>query len=99
MGQEQTRGVCGWMRTGWLAGWLASKPHDAAASPAAVLPLHTLCRRGVSTKIVDVNCGTYATFATTLDGQFQAFGLNNYGQLALPGGQWATPSFLPMPVV
>ncbi|PSC70525.1 fructose bisphosphate aldolase [Micractinium conductrix] len=41
--------------------------------------------RGVSTKIVDVNCGTYATFATTADGHQFAFGLNNYGQLALPG--------------
>ncbi|KAL4446354.1 hypothetical protein ABPG77_003161 [Micractinium sp. CCAP 211/92] len=41
--------------------------------------------RGVSNKIVDVNCGTYATFATTADGHIFAFGLNNYGQLALPG--------------
>ena len=47
-------------------------------------------RRGVSTKIVDVNCGTYATFATTADGHIYAFGLNNYGQLALPGG-WRRP--------
>lgn len=50
----------------------------------------TLClpyppRRGVSAKIVDVNCGTYATFATTADGHVFTFGLNNYGQLALPG--------------
>lgn len=42
---------------------------------------------GVSSKIVDVNCGTYATFATTADGHIFAFGLNNYGQLALPGEQ------------
>lgn len=41
--------------------------------------------RGVSNKIVDVNCGTYATFATTADGHIFTFGLNNYGQLALPG--------------
>lgn len=40
---------------------------------------------GVSSRIVDVNCGTYATFATTADGHIFAFGLNNYGQLALPG--------------
>ena len=40
---------------------------------------------GVSSKIVDVNCGTYATFATAADGHIYAFGLNNYGQLALPG--------------
>lgn len=36
---------------------------------------------------MDVNCGTYATFATTADGHVFAFGLNNYGQLALPGEQ------------
>jgi alpha-tubulin suppressor-like RCC1 family protein len=46
------------------------------------------CCRGISNKIVDVNCGTYATFATTADGHFHAFGLNNYGQLALPGADW-----------
>ena len=40
---------------------------------------------GVSGRIVDVNCGTYATFATTADGHVFTFGLNNYGQLALPG--------------
>ena len=44
-------------------------------------------RRGVSAKIVDVNCGTYATFATTADGHVFTFGLNNYGQLALPGAR------------
>ena len=42
--------------------------------------------RGVSGRIVDVNCGTYATFAITSDDHIFAFGLNNYGQLALPGG-------------
>ena len=45
------------------------------------------CCRGASNRIVDVNCGTYATFATTADGHFHAFGLNNYGQLALPGAE------------
>ena len=34
---------------------------------------------------MDVNCGTYATFATAADGSVYAWGLNNYGQLALPG--------------
>ncbi len=42
----------------------------------------------MSGKVVEVNCGTYATFATTSDGHILAFGLNNYGQLALPGGAW-----------
>lgn len=37
---------------------------------------------------MDVNCGTYATFATTADGHVYAFGLNNYGQLALPSACW-----------
>ena len=35
--------------------------------------------------IVDVNCGTYGTFAVAADGAIYACGLNNYGQLALPG--------------
>lgn len=55
--------------------------------PACIL--HLLApRSGVSSRIVDVNCGTYATWATTADGHVLAWGLNNYGQLALPGG-WA----------
>ncbi|KAK9820428.1 hypothetical protein WJX72_010230 [[Myrmecia] bisecta] len=43
--------------------------------------------RGVSAKhtIVDFSCGTYGTFALTADGHVFAWGLNNYGQLALPG--------------
>jgi len=45
--------------------------------------------RGVNSRIVDVNCGTYATFATSADGHIYAFGLNNYGQLALPGAHRA----------
>lgn len=48
--------------------------------------------RGVSTRIADVNCGTYATFALTADGHVFAFGLNNYGQLALPS---QAPVFAP----
>lgn len=51
-----------------------------------MIPQNLLRCSGVSSKIVDVNCGTYATFATTADGHIFAFGLNNYGQLALPGG-------------
>ena len=42
--------------------------------------------------MVDVNCGTYATFALTADGSVFAWGLNNYGQLALPGQE---PVFAP----
>jgi alpha-tubulin suppressor-like RCC1 family protein len=53
--------------------------------PAARWPAPHHCS-GMNTRIVDVNCGTYATFATTADGHVFAFGLNNYGQLALPGG-------------
>ena len=40
----------------------------------------------MSSRVVDVNCGTYCTWATTADGHVLAWGLNNYGQLALPGG-------------
>ncbi|KAI3438963.1 hypothetical protein D9Q98_001377 [Chlorella vulgaris] len=51
--------------------------------------------RGTSNRISDVNCGTYGTFATTSSGQILAFGLNNYGQLALPG---QVPVYAPTPV-
>ena len=36
-------------------------------------------------KVVDVCCGTYHTFATVDDGHVYACGLNNYGQLGIPG--------------
>lgn len=36
--------------------------------------------------------GTYSTFARTADGQVYAWGLNNYGQLGLPG---QAPEFAP----
>lgn len=44
-----------------------------------------------ATKIVDAVCGTYSTFAVAADGTIYAFGLNNYGQLALTGANpvWA----------
>jgi regulator of chromosome condensation len=48
-----------------------------------------------STKIVDVDCGTYATFAMAESGAIYACGLNNYGQLALPD---QAPVFAPAKV-
>ena len=36
-------------------------------------------------KIVDFACGTYSSFAVAAGGHCFAWGLNNYGQLALPG--------------
>ena len=36
--------------------------------------------------------GTYSTFARTADGHVYAWGLNNYGQLGLPG---QAPVFTP----
>lgn len=51
------------------------KPHQ--------VPIKSASRKAV--KVVDVNCGTYGTFAMTADGAVHAWGLNNYGQLALPG--------------
>jgi alpha-tubulin suppressor-like RCC1 family protein len=42
--------------------------------------------RGVGApKITDFACGTYSTFALAQGGRVYAWGLNNYGQLALPG--------------
>lgn len=43
-------------------------------------------------RITDVAAGTYSTFARTADGQVYAWGLNNYGQLGLPGQE---PIFAP----
>ncbi|CAL8462036.1 g1567 [Coccomyxa elongata] len=42
-------------------------------------------------KFVDVACGTYSSFALAQGGHVFAWGLNNYGQLALPGQEpiWA----------
>ena len=43
--------------------------------------------RGVSvhTSIVDIACGSYATYAVDEEGNVWAWGLNNYGQLGMPG--------------
>lgn len=74
-----------------LAGASAQHPSVHPAPPparcASACPAPP--RSGVSSRIVDANCGTYATFALTADGHVFAFGLNNYGQLALPGALWA----------
>ena len=62
------------------------KPHAVPIKPSS--------RKAV--KVVDVNCGTYATFALLSDGSVHAWGLNNYGQLALPG---LAPIYKPTEVV
>ena len=36
-------------------------------------------------RVVDFSCGTYSSFALAAGGHCFAWGLNNYGQLALPG--------------
>lgn len=43
--------------------------------------------RGVSvhTSIVDIACGSYATYAVDEEGHVWGWGLNNYGQLGMPG--------------
>ena len=35
--------------------------------------------------IIDFDCGTYGAFALSEGGHVYAWGLNNYGQLGLPG--------------
>lgn len=47
--------------------------------------------------MVDVAAGTYSSFAVTGDGRVEAWGLNNYGQLALPAATSAfhTPTVVP----
>ena len=39
----------------------------------------------VQHRFADVAAGTYSSFAWTADGHVLAWGLNNYGQLGLPG--------------
>lgn len=43
--------------------------------------------RGVSvhSRIVDIACGSYASYAVDEAGKTWAWGLNNYGQIGLPG--------------
>ncbi len=43
--------------------------------------------RGISihTPLVDVACGHWATYAVDEGGHVWAWGLNNYGQLGMPG--------------
>ena len=42
--------------------------------------------RGIGApRVADFACGTYSSFALAAGGHCFAWGLNNYGQLALPG--------------
>jgi regulator of chromosome condensation len=56
---------------------------DTLLSPHPVTIKQTRSMR--STRILDVNCGTYTTFVTVEGGHVLGWGLNNYGQLATPG--------------
>lgn len=82
-------------QTGQL-GRVGERINDRTKMETLLLP-HPVPIKGATrrNKIVDVNCGTYTTFAITADGSVQAFGLNNYGQLALPG---LVPIFKPTEV-
>ncbi|KAK9838520.1 hypothetical protein WJX81_004867 [Elliptochloris bilobata] len=63
-------------------------PKPTLLRPAPILfkRLRTMrAAAGGGARIVDVACGTYATFALAEGGAVFAWGLNNYGQLALPG--------------
>ncbi len=51
-----------------------------------------MCR---AAQFVDVACGTYSSFALAQGGHVFAWGLNNYGQLALPGQVYIKHSILP----
>ena len=56
--------------------------------PTLLRPAPVLFKRapgGSRVVIMDVACGTYSTFALAEGGTVYAWGLNNYGQLALPG--------------
>ena len=83
-------------QTGQL-GRVGERLNDRTKMETLLKP-HAVPTKGANhkgSKIVDVNCGTYATFAIQGDGGIQAFGLNNYGQLAFPGLE---PVFKPMVV-
>ena len=56
--------------------------------PTLLRPAPVLFKRqhgGGRVVVADVVCGTYSTFALAEGGAVYGWGLNNYGQLALPG--------------
>ena len=55
-------------------------PEHTQLTPAAV-PFKRTRAVKASSKIVDVACGIFDSFARTVDGHIFAWGLNNYGQL------------------
>ena len=54
------------------------------------------CVAYIECSMVDVAAGTYSSFAVSADGRVEAWGLNNYGQLALPASTAAhhTPNIV-----
>ncbi len=70
-------------------GRVGGRVSERAKLAIELTPTAVLLKRGriaASTRVVDVACGTYATFARTAAGEVLACGLNNYGQLALEPG-------------
>ena len=86
-GQLLTWGTGQQGQLGRVGGRLSERSRlDTLTRPQPV-PFKATAFRGegvTATRIVDVECGTYSTFATAENGSIYACGLNNYGQLALP---------------
>ncbi len=50
-------------------------------------------------QVEDFACGTYSSFALAAGGHVFAWGLNNYGQLALPGQVFLSAHAIPMTIL
>jgi regulator of chromosome condensation len=66
-------------------GRVGPRMSDRAKLESLLSPKVVVFKGRHSKKIVDVNAGTYSTFALAEDGTVWAWGLNNYGQLGLKG--------------
>lgn len=85
-GQQGQLGRVGGRLSGRIKMETLTQPHPVPLKAAAG-------RQGAAArKIVDVDCGTYTTFALAENGNVYACGLNNYGQLALSNLE---PVFVP----
>jgi regulator of chromosome condensation len=73
-------------QTGQL-GRVGERISDRVKMQTLLKPHQVPIKSKKAVKVVDVNCGTYGTFAISSDGSVHAFGLNNYGQLALSGSE------------
>jgi alpha-tubulin suppressor-like RCC1 family protein len=95
--------ACGWLQPIPLCCRASTAVHLQWMHCSARLASFKLIMRSpdsagwIGCSMVDVAAGTYSSFAVSADGRVEAWGLNNYGQLALPASTVAhhTPNVVP----